>query len=465
MAEPPEKKQKTEEEQAKDAAATEVPKAPEPPKELEEDAKALKGAKAADAVEFLQPDTTVNVMPALNGSILTSLTDNGFSHLLAGARASVGVKSGRYMFEVKIVESPSSSHKSGPHPQNLLKIGFSVANSSLLMDSTEASVSFDSEGHFSGIKSGKKVSQKLSGGNVVACLLNLDKGSPNCNTISLFSGGKRISQPQAVPESLLGKALFPTVAFKCMTLHANFGPEPLCPLPFTCHMVASAPKSQAEVKTSTATEAAEVLFPVSLPDEGSFDWLDMFLEKSPGYVEISDRAVREWVEKSGNWQKRGAVPKSSNDKPEMGFGVPKLDDGSSVKKMLTTLCALQKRSAVVMEVKGNLIKEEIGQHLSSPLSRQASDFCDGLGRGSASRVQEGVTRTAPQAEAGCLQQGAPRQVHGREEEMAVYQKTEGAGESPQEGGEGEGEGRQGQGEGSGQGPRGGQEEGPGSQRR
>mmetsp|Transcript_26347 Transcript_26347/g.70335 ORF Transcript_26347/g.70335 Transcript_26347/m.70335 type:complete len:209 (-) Transcript_26347:310-936(-) len=31
--------------------------------------------------------------------------------------------------------------------------------------------------------------------------------------------------------------------------------------------------------------------------------------------------------------------------------------------------------------------------------------------------------------------------------MAVYQKTEGAGESPQEGGEGEGEGRQGQGEG------------------
>jgi len=230
-----------------------------------------------------------------------SLQDNGFSHLLAGARASVGVKSGRFMFEVKIVECPGTA-------RSLLKIGFSVADSSLLLDSDEASVSFDSEGYFSGIKSGNKVSQKLSGGSVVACLLNLEKGSPNCNTISLFNNGRRIAQPQALPESLQGKVLFPTVAFKCMTLHTNFGPEPLCPLPFTCHMVGSALKSQAEVKTS-APEAGGVIFPVSLSDEGSFDWLDMFLEKNPGHVEISDRAIRDWIEKSGVWQKRGGVQK------------------------------------------------------------------------------------------------------------------------------------------------------------
>ena len=36
------------------------------------------------------------------GGILTSLSEGGLQHLAAGARASAGVKSGRYMFEVTI---------------------------------------------------------------------------------------------------------------------------------------------------------------------------------------------------------------------------------------------------------------------------------------------------------------------------------------------------------------------------
>ena len=30
----------------------------------------------------------------------------------------------------------------------------------------------------------------------------------------------------------------------------------------------------------------EVIFPVAVPDEGTFDWLDEFLEKNPEYVEL-----------------------------------------------------------------------------------------------------------------------------------------------------------------------------------
>ena len=30
----------------------------------------------------------------------------------------------------------------------------------------------------------------------------------------------------------------------------------------------------------------EVIFPVAVPDEGTFDWLDDFLEKNPKYVEL-----------------------------------------------------------------------------------------------------------------------------------------------------------------------------------
>jgi len=216
------------------------------------------------------------------------------------------------------------------------------------------------EGYFScGQRGANKVAMsKLTAGSVVSCLLNLDSGSECSNTISLFKDGRRLAPPQALPESLQGETLFPTLAFKCMTLQTNFGPEPMCDLPFKCHMVGAGSKTDLMFATAAVPKECEALFPVSLPDEGSFDWLDMFLEKNPSYIEISDRAVRDWAEKSANWTKRGLVVKSSNDKPEMCFNVRHLDDGFSVKKTLKAMAALQKRNYVVMEVKGNLIKEE-----------------------------------------------------------------------------------------------------------
>merc|ERR1719277_798133 len=340
-------------------AVPEVPKVPEPPKEPETDCAPLK-AKNTQAVQFLTPDTTVNVLPSVSGNLLMGLQDYGFQHLMAGARANVGVKSGRYMFEVKICEFCSPSDQGGPYPRNLLRIGFSKAGSSLLLAENDAGVCFDSEGYFScGQRGANKVAMsKLTAGSVVSCLLNLDSGSECANTISLFKDGRRLAPPQALPESLQGETLFPTLAFKCMTLQTNFGPEPMCDLPFKCHMVGAGSKTDLMFATAAVPKECEALFPVSLPDEGSFDWLDMFLEKNPSYIEISDRAVRDWAEKSANWTKRGLVVKSSNDKPEMCFNVRPLDDGFSVKKPLKAMAALQKRNYVVMEVKGNLIKEE-----------------------------------------------------------------------------------------------------------
>merc|ERR1712087_171372 len=46
-----------------------------------------------------------------------------------------------------------------------------------------------------------------------------------------------------------------------------------------------------------------------------------------------------------------------NDKPGMGFGIPPLDD-LSARRVVNTIVPAQKRHFIVMEVKGNLIKEE-----------------------------------------------------------------------------------------------------------
>merc|ERR1711974_66762 len=51
------------------------------------------------------------------------------------------------------------------------------------------------------------------------------------------------------------------------------------------------------------------------------------------------------------------LTRSSNDKPELGFGIPQMDD-HSVQRLLLTVAAAQPRNFVVMQVKSNLVKQE-----------------------------------------------------------------------------------------------------------
>merc|ERR1712151_382507 len=93
-------------------------------------------------------------------------------------------------------------------------------------------------------------------------------------------------------------------------------------------------------KAPTKEDGFEVLLPVGIPDEGTFDWLDMFLEKNPKYVELSDRKILEWADKSGIWRPRPSSYKHSNDKPDMNFGIQMLDD-FSVQNVMKSIVASQ----------------------------------------------------------------------------------------------------------------------------
>jgi len=331
--------------------------------EKEGDAAADGRAALKSAIGFNAIDTTLNVFSAMDSKVLMALTEGGMQYLLAGARANVAAKAGRYMYEVKIIESlnPSEAaqgqHGRSPQPRQTVRVGFSTAGSPLLLGDSEDCVYFDSEGWFGAGKQKRKCSQTFTREQVVAVLLNLDPSSPNANTVSLFRDGVRVSEPQALPEKLHGKALFPHVTYRNVSLQVNMGPAQLKPLPFKCRMIQTAAAADTLAAKDPSTGGkCEVIMPVALPDEGTFDWLDGFLEQNPSFVELSDRKLQDWAAASG-LQRSPGVQHASNDKPSFAYGLRGMDD-MSLQRVVKSIAPMVPRNYVIMEVKSNLIKDE-----------------------------------------------------------------------------------------------------------
>jgi len=307
-------------------------------------------------VNFAADQTTLNVLPTWGGRVLTTVTEGGMAYLLAGARANVGHKSGRYMFEVKIVQAIQTSH-AGQKPKQLVRVGFSTSSSSLILGDGADSVCFDCDGFFTSETKRSPGGQRFGKDQVIAVVLNLDSKSPNYNTVSLFKEGAKAMDPKPLPEHLKGKTLFPHVTFRNVSVAVNFGPVAMQELPFQCRLLGNAASSDVDLAPNREPKDGkyEVVMPVAFPDEGTFDWLDMFMEKNPHYVELSDRKIIDWAKSSGLWPKGGW--KASNDRPNVSFGVPAVDD-FSVRKVIAALAPVVPRNYLIMEVKSNLLAKD-----------------------------------------------------------------------------------------------------------
>lgn len=303
--------------------------------------------------------STLNVMTP-DGKLLMPVSDRGFQHLLACARSTTGLKDGRYLFEVRIVELRRSVENGKQRvPRQFCGVGFCTEGSSLFLGDDERSMGFDSEGCL--CKDGRKSWMdglndriRLERQLVIGVLLNLDAQSPNANTLSLFVNGERLGRPQSLPETLKGKTLFPLVNFKNVTLHANFsGHMPFAPLPFACRTLQDA--AQEDVESHDLKESqCQVLIPIGLPDEGTFAWLDSFKEKAQ-FTELSGRSVKEWAMKSGLWSQGHG--RNFNDQPSMDFGLKELDGGTT-RQVFHAIAPRLHRNYIVMEVQRNLLAED-----------------------------------------------------------------------------------------------------------
>merc|ERR1712232_918200 len=127
----------------------------------------------------------MNVMPSTN-NILSSHKEGRAGDLLAGARANVGIKSGRYMFEVKVLELIGADNwQDRSAPRHVFRIGVSTEGSSLFLGDCEGSVCFDKACSFYHNKNKTELPRNwINRDTVVALLINLDKTSPNFNTVS-----------------------------------------------------------------------------------------------------------------------------------------------------------------------------------------------------------------------------------------------------------------------------------------
>lgn len=325
--------------------------------------------RLATSVLFHAHDTTLNVLQSNVGGILMAHNEGGLQHFFAGARASVGISAGRHLFEVRAVEalglrSTAEGESAGQQPlRHMIRVGVSTDGGLPLVGDNEEGVCFDVEGNFLFNKRMTAVAERVPHGSVMGVVLNLDSRSPKANTISLFRDGKRICEPQVLPEALRGKTLFPTVTFRNAALQCSFGPQAIASLPFACRLWSDVAREDAVVAEEAAAAGEggrfEAVFPVCLPEEGGREWLEDFLAKNPRHAEVSHRMLATWAERSGLRRSVCVTPGwlTSNDRPDLQTGIPHIDDGS-VKYCLLSVLPLQKRHLVLVEMKGNLLREE-----------------------------------------------------------------------------------------------------------
>jgi len=335
-------------------------------RELDEPEAGPKGVQ--HAVQLNAADATPDVFVSAASGTAASLSQGGFQHLRSGVRADTGAKAGRYLFEVKVLECD-------PRAENELRVGFSTARSSLFLgDGSPENVCFSSEGTYFLADPGQAKAFEKAGAcermtpqKVVGVLLNLDPESPNSMTVSIFLDGERAGKPQPVPAHLRGKALYPTLTFRNLTLAVNFGQRglQLRALPFSCRLfgeVAEAHHERSPLQSS-ADDRLEVVIPVGLPDRGVFDFAERFVEEHPGHVELSDRKVFDWCRRSGLAAKRGPGEGHSRDRPDFNFGISQLDS-RAWRDNLRLLVQMAGKSCVLPEVRAGLLKDERKELLS-----------------------------------------------------------------------------------------------------
>ncbi|CAD7931572.1 unnamed protein product [Amoebophrya sp. A25] len=270
-------------------------------------------------------DRTFNAMSAENKTSLTSIQADGFNNLFAGMRGTVGFHSGRYYFEIKMLDHP-----------RMVRVGFSTLTDDLSLDSSTAFL-FDSMGDVvsQGVRQ-KAVNPRWSRTDVVGVLLNV-----SMKTVTLYLNGTKTptGQVTSLPDSMfengkLKAALYPAIASKGSAVECNFSRKVWKDLPFKTRMVGCGRKADAVLSTKkrhseiSAEDAANTTVEVTIPvGFDSTALVEEYKKDHPDAWVLTGSELALWGEKSG-------LAKRGQQRGQEKWGVGCLDAPMSVFPML-----------------------------------------------------------------------------------------------------------------------------------
>lgn len=189
---------------------------------------------------------------------------------------------------------------------------------------------------------------------------------------------------------------------------------------FTCSEVESKALEKSSVSRSKDGKC-EMILPIGVPDEGTYDVVDQFLKKSPGkYCEISERAIHHWCSVSGILHGKDANMQGgdkTNDKPA---SYDTSVDPVQTKKTLVALAKSLRRNVVIMGVADNLTAEARKKYASE----FTSVFCTKKALVSVGKPPKDYAEAQREQERALLQKKADATVDNQRKVEKVRRDTE-----------------------------------------
>jgi len=285
----------------KEEVKEEAPKEEEKNVENEPNEEESSAKRFTDKLELSTEDATLNAIVTC-GSVINAL-NVGQSFLLAGARANIGIKSGRYMVEYCLMVM-GQTHSD-------LKIGFSLPNSTHFLGEKNTigfQISFNKCSSFveGETKEMKRCPKGIRQGDILAVYLNRTADTGNTNTISLFINGVRHGDSVEIPDSFKEQIMVPHCNVKQASLELNLSKTARKEYPFVPRVFGDALESDVTAIKMNIPEKTEIIVPVGNVTK---EWIEKFMESKVDeqFTDLSSIGYKEWMSKSNAKLKGGVV--------------------------------------------------------------------------------------------------------------------------------------------------------------